>query len=80
MFCIITLFQYFKESTASRLELNYKTLVSMNSYVDHCVELIWYMCVQDPAMILRWPDPDDVMDPTIMLYGLPCTYMKLDQC
>lgn len=63
-----SIIQYFKESTASRLELNYKTLVSMNSYVDHCIELIWYMCVQDPTMILRWPDPDDVMDPTIFKY------------
>ncbi|XP_052076785.1 uncharacterized protein LOC127714789 [Mytilus californianus] len=60
--------QYFKESTASRLELNYKTLVSMNSYIDKCVELIWYMCVQDPSMILRWPDPDDAVDPTIFKY------------
>ena len=37
------------------------------SYVTNCVELCWYMCMQDPPMKLEVPRKGDTMEKTCFL-------------
>ncbi|CAG2186447.1 unnamed protein product [Mytilus edulis] len=50
---------------SSKVTANITKLSSVKKYTERCIELTWLMNVQDPSMVLLWPDmvsPDNLTD------------------
>lgn len=55
--------QNFKENVITKSpQIDKKWLPAVDAYIDVCVEVLWLMCVQNPPMVIKWPEPNTKFD------------------